>query len=343
MQHTGASRWLRLTAIGATLLVAAARCDAATIAVGAGQSIQAAIVAANTGDVIAVAPGTYLEDIDFLGKAVTVVGSGVDTILEGTGTGPVVTFRSGEGPGSVLDSMAITGGVADLGGGVHIAQSSPRLLRNVIFRNAARMRGSGIYVTRSSAEIRNNVVLYNHAAALGDPHSIEVVDAAPSIVNNTIVRGDSNAIILRGDSPARVLNNVIAENGSTGRGRGICDFSAGGSARIAYNLFWRNRVGALLTGGTDFRRVARAEKLIGAPRLSGNVDGSPELTGRQPVAGSPELLRTPLADLVAGLVPRADARRRRARDAGHPAPEFADRDGSRNDLGFTGGPLAPLP
>lgn len=343
MQHPDRTGWFVVAAVGTMLLVPPPRSDAAPIAVGARQSIQAAIVAANPGDVITVAPGTYVEDIDFLGKAVTVVGSGVDTVLQGTGTGSVVTFRSGEGPGSVLDSMTITGGVADLGGGVHIAQSSPRLLRNVIFRNAARLRGSGIYVTRSSAEIRNNVVLYNHAAALGDPHSIEVVDAAPVIVNNTIVRGDSNAIILRGNSPARVTNNVIAENGSRGRGRGICDFSAGGGARITYNLFWRNRVGALLTGGTDFRRIARAEKLIGAPRLSGNVDGSPELTGRQPVAGGPELDRTPLAQLVADLVPRADARRRRALDAGDPAPELADRDGSRNDLGFTGGPLAPLP
>ena len=330
-------------AAGVVLLVATGPAVAGTIPVTAGQSIQAAIVAAGPGDVITVAPGIYAEDIDFLGKAVTVVGAGPASILEGTGAGPVVTFASGEGADSVLDSLTITGGLADLGGGIHVSHSSPRIVRNVIYRNAARFRGSGIYVTHSSAEIHNNVVLYNHGSAPGDPHSIEVVDAAPSIVNNTIVRSDSNGILLRGDSPALVMNNVIAENGSKGRGRGICDISSGGSAVIAYNLFWRNRIAALLTDQTDFRRVAGAQQRIGAPRLVGNVDGSPELTGRQPIADGPLHLRTPLSKLVRDLIPRADARRRRALDAGNPDPSFADRDGTRNDLGFTGGPHAFVP
>lgn len=342
MQRRARARCSTLAA-GVVLLLATRPAVAGTIPVAAGESIQAAIIAASPGDVITVAPGLYAEDIDFLGKAVTVVGAGLETVVEGTGTGPVVTFASGEGTDSILDSLTITGGLADLGGGIHVAHSSPRIVRNVIYRNAARSRGSGIYVTDSSAEILNNVVLYNHGVALGDPHSIEVVDGAPSLVNNTIVRSDSNGILLRGNSPARVMNNVIAENGSNGRGRGICDFSAGGSAVIAYNLFWRNRVAALLTDRTDFRRVVGAEQRIGPPRLFGNVDGSPELTGRQPLPDGPLHLRTPLSKLVRDLVPRADARRRRALDSGNPDAAFADRDGTRNDLGFTGGPHALVP
>jgi hypothetical protein len=34
-------------------------------------------------------------------------------------------------------------------------------------------------------------------------------------------------------------------------------------------------------------------------------------------------------------------RRSRARDAGNPDPAYNDLDGSRNDIGFTGGPYAP--
>lgn len=342
MQRTSTARWSTLAA-GVVLLVTTRSGVASTIPVTAGQSIQAAIVAALPGDVITVAPGIYAEDIDFLGKAVTVVGAGLESVVEGTGTGPVVTFASGEDTDSILDSLTITGGLADLGGGIHVAHSSPRIVRNVIHGNAARFRGSGIYVSDSHAEIRNNVVLYNHGSAPGDPHSIEVVDGAPAIVNNTIVRSDSNGILLRGNSPALVMNNVIAENGSSGRGRGICDFSTGGSALIAYNLFWRNRIAALLTDQTDFRRVAGAQQRIGPPRLVGNADGSPEFTGRQPLPNSPLHLRTPLVQLVRDLVPRADARRRRALDAGNPNPPFADLDGTRNDLGFTGGPHAFIP
>jgi hypothetical protein len=183
--------------------------------------------------------------------------------------------------------VVVTGGSATLGGGVRIVGASPVVVRTIVIANRAVDRGSGIYVERSSAVIRNNLVIYN-ANAGGDPHAIEVVDAAPTVVNNTVVRNDSNGIILRGDSAALVQGNLLAWNGSKGRGRGICDFS-GGRGEIRYNLFFRNRRSALLTDGTDFRRIAKAGKRIGAPRLVGNLDGNPRFRGklkRPPKIGS---------------------------------------------------------
>jgi len=67
-------------------------------------------------------------------------------LARGTGGGPVVTFASGETPASVLDSLTITGGRADAGGGVLILGSSPTVVRTVITQNRAGLRGSGIYV-----------------------------------------------------------------------------------------------------------------------------------------------------------------------------------------------------
>ena len=226
---------------------------AATIGVSPGQSIQAAIDQARTNDNIEIFPGTYTEDINFDGKAFTVAGSGLNTTIAGTGTGPVVTMSSGEGPDSILDSVVVTGGLATEGGGIHIADADPTIVRNVIFHNRSSDRGSGVHVERSAAVIQNNFVIYNHSAGR-DPHAIEVIDSSPEIANNTIVRNDSNGIILRGNSPAVVLNNIIALNGSGSRGRGICDFS-GGAGQIMYNLFWANQISALLTDGTDFLRV----------------------------------------------------------------------------------------
>jgi len=81
-------------------------------------SIQAAIDAAADGDEVVVAPCTYFESIDFLGKAITLRSSdGAQvTTIDGTGSVHVVRCISGEGPETVLDGFTITGGHADVNG-----------------------------------------------------------------------------------------------------------------------------------------------------------------------------------------------------------------------------------
>lgn len=300
---------------------------AATLSVGPGDSIQAAIAAAQDGDVVEVAAGTYGEDLDFAGKAIIVRGQGPATVVRGTGGGPVVRFTSGEGAGSVLDGVTVTGGVADQGGGILVVDASPTVQRTIVTDNAARRQGSGIYLERSAARLVNNLFVRNHAVdpLAGDPHTVQLLDAPVTLVNNTIAYGDSNGLLLRGGAGAVVRNNVFAANGARVagdvRGRGICDFSGG--ATIQYNLFFRNRRAALLSGtGDDYRRVREAERAIGDPRLASNVDGSPRFA------------RPRRGDFALRMGSRA-------RDAGDPSPAFADTDGSRNDIGATGGPLAP--
>ena len=77
-------------------------------------------------DEVVVAPGTYFETINFLGKAITVRSSaGRDvTTTDAQLAGTVVTCTSGEGLDTVLDGFTITGGLAHFGGGMKNFKSS---------------------------------------------------------------------------------------------------------------------------------------------------------------------------------------------------------------------------
>src|SRR5262249_16946152 len=120
-------------------------------------TIQQGIVAASDGDRVLVAPGTYAEHIDFLGKAIQVIGTGGSsaTTLDGGGIGHVLTFQTGETDQSVLTGFTITHGLAGgdfldgRGGGILVAAASPSITGNVIRENAA-CSGGGIAMTNGA-------------------------------------------------------------------------------------------------------------------------------------------------------------------------------------------------
>ena len=105
------------------------------------ETIQAAIDAAVDFDHIIVAPGEYVENIDFSGKTITVRGSGGRdvTTINGNNAGTVVTCASGEGPGTTLHGFTITNGSAYEGAGMRNINSSMNVLNCAIINN----RGGG--------------------------------------------------------------------------------------------------------------------------------------------------------------------------------------------------------
>ena len=98
-------------------------------------SIQTAIDNAVDTDEIIVAPGTYFEVIDFLGKAITLRSSegSFGTTIDAQQSGTVVICVSGEGLDTVLQGFTITGGIGTefealpltRGGGMLNEASSP--------------------------------------------------------------------------------------------------------------------------------------------------------------------------------------------------------------------------
>ena len=128
-------------------------------------TIQAGINAANNGDIVLVEEGTYFENINYRGKAITVASRFLiddstshinNTIIDGSqpnnpDSGSVVYFVSGEDTNSVLCGFTITGGTGTfipagsppsppfnlrIGGGIYISYNmGARIIHNIIEQN----------------------------------------------------------------------------------------------------------------------------------------------------------------------------------------------------------------
>ena len=116
-------------------------------------TLQAAIDAAQAGDVICAQPGTYPENLDLSGKAVTLLGLGgrAATVIDGSTAGPVVTLATAEGPDTVLHGFTITNGLATNGGGVFVEGAAPTFESLRLLDNEATDNGGGIYLFDSNA------------------------------------------------------------------------------------------------------------------------------------------------------------------------------------------------
>jgi nitrous oxidase accessory protein NosD len=165
-------------------------------------TVQAAINAAAPGDTVLVAPGKYFENIDFLGKRITVTSKKgpKKTILDGQQAGPVVTFVSGEGPASILNGFTVRNGFAapgppasGNGGGIRMSGASPTITSNIISSNQA-CEGAGIFTYGGSPLIQGNVIQGNFQSASCSGGS------------------GGGGILLLGGALARVTENVISGN-----------------------------------------------------------------------------------------------------------------------------------
>lgn len=213
----------------ATSVLCCTQVWARTLYVSAGQysSIQTAIDDAKDGDSIIVSDGIYQENIDFLGKAITV--RSVDpndpnitaaTIIDGSNPvdpniASVVTFANAEDANSVLTGFTITGGTGSWllvswefkglrwnrcgGGVVCYNMSAPTISRNVFTGNSAG-QGGGIYIYGDPVNPDNP----------SDP----AVHVSPIITNNTFV--NNSAIVAHGFAPpdSNYPNNDHGDGGA---------------------------------------------------------------------------------------------------------------------------------
>ncbi len=148
-------------------------------------TIQGGIDAANDGDTVLVADGTYKgagnKDIDFKGKAITVRSeSGPDVcIIDCEHEGRGFYFASGEKADSVISGFTVTGGsVAGYGGGIYCGSGASPTISNCTIRNNTANHssinsshyygwGGGIYCGESSTPVIKNCIVRNNRANWG--------------------------------------------------------------------------------------------------------------------------------------------------------------------------------
>jgi len=149
-------------------------------------TIQDGIFAAQDGDTVVVEEGTYVENINFWLKAITVASRFIldgnpehitNTIIDGSepedpNYGTVVTFESGEDTSSVIMGFTITGG-----SGTFVASANIQT-------------GGGIICNNSGATILNNNIEYNEIDSYYYGSAAGIAVGPPDTYAYTIIKNN---------------------------------------------------------------------------------------------------------------------------------------------------------
>lgn len=179
-------------------------------------TIQAAIDAAVTGDVILITPGTYYENLVLANKTVTLSSLYYltgdrkyisNTILNGQKRGPVIQVKSSVGPETTIKGLSIVNGTDGV---------QANAILNII-DNHISLNEDGIDYTDSGGILRGNLIENNSDDA------VDFDEATDVLVENNILRNNrDDGIEIRlheysgPDLQIKIRNNQIYNNNSDG-------------------------------------------------------------------------------------------------------------------------------
>ncbi len=193
-------------------------------------AIQSAIDAAQSGDLILVAPGDYTAFpntvVDFSGKDVVVRSTHGPSQTKLSYGSPVVRFANGEQSGAVLEGFTVTRGGTH---GIQISGASPTIRGNVITKNNGSAGGSGVRISAGASPLfEDNEVRSNSCAPpSGDGGGFYIENSSALLVRNQIVsnhvfadygRSHGAGLFIR-SSTVGLIGNLVAGNMATDEAR----------------------------------------------------------------------------------------------------------------------------
>ena len=226
--------------VASALLAVATPARADTLNVpGDEATIQGAIDLASSGDVILVAPGTYVETIDLLGKQLVIEGTGGAelTIIDAAGGDSAVTAGSAEPAGTRLIGFTLRGGTGQvvevddgLGGtvlmrggggayagiGAHLELTACIIAENTLAA-AQFARGGGVLANEATVAFTDCTFTANSAqtgAAFSDAGNFTPVTMSDCVIsgNTATTSGGSALSILSPGSGTSITDCLIIDN-----------------------------------------------------------------------------------------------------------------------------------
>ena len=247
-------------------------------------TIQAGITAAANTDTVLVQPGTYVENINFIGKLITVGSMFLttqdttyisSTIIDGNSSGSVVTFENSENSSAVLCGFIITNGYAYEGGGISFSGSSPSFVNVTITGNSASYSGGGIYCVFSSPSLQNVTISGNTAyGSLGYGGGICCDDYSSPCLDNVTIGGNSairGAGISCSYNSNPILQNVTITGNTASYGGGIICFNS--NPVLINSILWNNSPQEIQIASGSV--TATYSDIEGGWTGTGNIDSDP--------------------------------------------------------------------
>ena len=221
-------------------------------------TIQHGIDVSTDGDSVSVSAGNYVENINYNGKNIAVIGEDWETtIIDGGEVGSVVTISSSS-ESATLEGFTIHNGQSSSGGGVYIDSSTVFLHDMRIENNTSQGQGGGVYISSSDIDLNDVTIGSNHA--MGDGGGVYIysnsnVDFSECIITENTCDDDGGGLKIHNTCSVMFSNSELTANTSADKGGAIVandysdltfDSSLIADNNALYGAAFRLRTGTIL-------------------------------------------------------------------------------------------------